>query len=179
MSTYLIGCLHFQHEWMAKYRGFQDSFYHDEYLIEEWNKIVNKNDSVLILGDITMEKKEPYYMLDRLNGHKTAILGNHDMPQHIPELLKYVDKVAGMMDYKGCALTHAPIHPSEMCFYRANIHAHIHHLNKLHECFIPDRYGDIDKENVYATSHKYINVDAKLIDFKPRLLDDLLAQRSL
>lgn len=177
--------MHLGHANMAHHRGFQDEYYHDEHLIEQWNSVVKSpsKDTVIILGDVTMEKTDAYYQLDRLNGHKIVVLGNHDKPQHVPELLKYVDKVAGMMDYKGCALTHCPIHPSEICFYRANIHAHIHHLNRLQEYEALDAYGRSRDGSVITTSsptaHKYINVDAKLIDFKPRLLEELLEQRGI
>lgn len=41
------------------------------------------------------------------------------MKQHVQELLKYVESVAGMIDYKGFALTHCPIHPIELERYRA------------------------------------------------------------
>ena len=167
-----IGCLHLGHKWMAQHRGFNDEFYHDEYLIEQYNKVVHKKDLTYILGDITMETAQHYYQLDRLNGRKIVVLGNHDLVRDTRELLKYVENVAGMIDYKGCCLTHAPIHPNEIGFYRANIHAHIHE-NKLHEIAMVDRYNDPDSR-VQETLHKYINVDAKLIDFKPRSLEELL-----
>lgn len=178
MSTYFIGCLHLGHLNMARYRGFQDEYYHDENLIKCWNKVVNPKDIVWILGDITMEKTEPYYNLDLLNGIKKVVLGNHDQAHHVPELLKYVDRVAGMVDYKGCALTHCPMHPSELSFYRANIHAHIHHINKLYPCEVPDSYGR-ESFILQNTDHKYINVDAKLIDYTPKTLNELLEQRNL
>ncbi len=167
-----IGCFHLGHEWMARHRGFQDSLHHDEYLINQWNKIVNKKDITYILGDITMEKNEHYYLLDQLNGRKIVILGNHDLPKHSKELLNYVESVAGMIDYKGCALTHCPIHPAEISFYRLNIHAHIHE-NKLDEIEYLSRYGD-PGEKVEKTLHKYRCVDAKLINFKPKTLEELL-----
>lgn len=167
-----IGCLHLGHEWMARYRGFQDSLHHDEYLINQWNKIVNKKDITYILGDITMEKSEHYYLLDQLNGRKIIVLGNHDLPKHSKELLNYVESVAGMIDYKGCVLTHCPIHPAEISFCRLNIHAHIHE-NKLEEVEYLSRYGD-PGEKVEKTLHKYRCVDAKLIDFKPKTLEELL-----
>ena len=142
INTYFIGCLHFGHEWMARYRGFNDSVEHDEHLILNWNAVVNPKDIVYILGDITMEKEEFYYQLDRLKGVKHVVLGNHDRYQDVPELLKYVSSVSGAVDWKGCMLTHIPIHPSEVHFYRYNLHAHIHHENKLAECYTPTRYGD-------------------------------------
>lgn len=168
-----IGCLHLGHKWMAQYRGFQDEYYHDEHLIDYWNRTVGKKDLTYILGDVTMEKSNDYYQLDRLNGRKIVVLGNHDLHQHIRKLLDYVESVAGMIDYKGFCLTHAPIHPSEISFYRGNIHAHIHHENKLEDLLTTERYGE-DGNRVSSTIHKYYNVDAKLIDFKPKTIEELL-----
>jgi calcineurin-like phosphoesterase family protein len=167
-----IGCLHLGHKWMAHHRGFQDEFYHDEHIIQEWNKIVCKKDLTYILGDITMESKEYYYLLDQLNGRKIVIMGNHDLHQHTHELLKYVESVAGMIDYKGFCLTHCPIHPAEISFYKGNIHAHIHE-NKLQEVEYLSRYGD-PGEKIESTLHKYFCVDAKVINYKPKLLSELL-----
>lgn len=171
-----MGCLHLGHEAVAKWRGFQDSFYHDEYLIEQWNKVVNKKDLTYILGDVTMETDKHYYKLDRLNGRKVVVLGNHDKYKDIPELLKYVEGVAGMVDYKGCVLTHCPIHPSEISFCRLNIHAHIHN-NKLEELECTPKYGD-EGENKEKTVYKYRCVDAYLLNFKPRTLEELLNEKS-
>lgn len=168
-----IGCLHLGHKWMAQYRGFQDEFYHDEYLIDSWNSVVNKKDLVYILGDITMETTEHYYKLDQLKGRKIVVLGNHDLPNHTKELLKHVDTVAGMVEYKEFCLTHCPIHPSEIGFYKGNIHAHIHHENKLQDFLALNKYGDGDP-GVISTVNKYYNVDAKLIGFKPKTIEELL-----
>ena len=172
MSVRFIGCLHLGHQWMAKHRGFLNSEEHDNHLINEWNKIVNKKDLTFILGDVTMEKKEHYYLLDQLKGRKIVVMGNHDLHNHTKELLNYVESVAGMIDYKGCALTHCPIHPAEISFYRLNIHAHIHE-NKLEEVEYLSRYGD-PGEKIEKTLHKYRCVDAELINYKPKTLEELL-----
>lgn len=177
MNVRFIGCMHFRHPNMAHYRGFQDEYYHDEYLIEKFNSVVtSKKDITYLLGDITMEKIDGYEQLDRLNGIKHVVLGNHDQKQHVRELLKYVEDVAGMIDYKGYTLTHCPIHPNELSFYRGNIHAHIHHRNKLEEVYVAEAYGDKSKIQ-YPTLHKYACVDAKLIDFKPKTLEELFPDK--
>lgn len=173
MSTVrMIGCLHLGHKALATWRGFQDEFYHDEYLIEQWNKTVHKRDLTYILGDVTMETDRHYYQLDRLNGRKVVVLGNHDRWQHVPELLKYVDGVAGAVDYKGYMLTHVPIHVDEVHFYKANLHAHIHHQNLLTEYESWTSYKD-DNSVQKSTKNKYWNCDAMLLDFKPRTLEEL------
>jgi calcineurin-like phosphoesterase family protein len=168
-----IGCLHLGHKSIAKYRGFEDEFEHDEHLIKNWNSVVNKRDLTYILGDITMETDKHYYQLDRLNGRKIVVLGNHDKWQYIPELLKYVDGVGGAVDYKGFLLTHVPIHPSEISFCRGNIHAHIHHKNQLEDCAVPERYGEENK-TLYYTIYKYHCVDAHLINYKPISINELV-----
>jgi calcineurin-like phosphoesterase family protein len=49
---------------------------HDEALIENWNKMVKKGDTVYILGDFAFRDHNHYLMA--LNGKKIIILGNHD-----------------------------------------------------------------------------------------------------
>ena len=166
-----IGCLHLNHLSIAKRRGFEEAFLHDEWLISQWNKTVHKKDTVYILGDVTMETSKPYYMLDKLQGRKIVVLGNHDMHKHTRELLNYVESVAGMVDYKGFCLTHAPIHPCEMGRYRGNIHAHIH-SNLLEEVIVPDKYKDEDSVSI-PTLHKYYCVDAHLVKYIPQTLEQL------
>lgn len=169
-----IGCLHLGHVFAAKIRNFPDVYHHDEYLISAWNKVVNKKDKVYILGDITMETNEHYYQLDRLNGRKTVVLGNHDLPKHVPELLNYVDDVAGMIDYKGYCLTHAPIHPDEMVFYLGNIHAHIHEYVLTEHLVIDRRERSPTFTDTVKTMHKYYNVDAYKVNFIPKTLEELI-----
>jgi calcineurin-like phosphoesterase family protein len=74
-----------------------------------------------------MESAKPYPLLGKLNGRKIIVGGNHDKPTHTKELLKYVDSIAGMVQYKGIFLTHCPVHPREMEYrIKHNIHGHIH-----------------------------------------------------
>jgi calcineurin-like phosphoesterase family protein len=151
---------HFGHRNMAIKRGFKDEEEMNKHIVKQWNSIVSKKDVTYILGDITMEKASQYYWLNELNGIKKVILGNHDEPQHVPELLKYVNNVAAMKylkhkEYGNIILSHAPIHPCELEYrFNINIHGHVH-TNTL-----PDK--------------RYINVCAEVIDYKPKLLSELL-----
>lgn len=147
--VFIISDLHFGHRNMAIKRGFSDEKEHDEHIIDCWNKVVLKKDTVWILGDITMEKSSPYHLLARLNGYKKVVLGNHDQPQHIPELLKYVNSVCGMIKYKGFVLTHCPIHESELGRFWLNIHGHVH------ENSLDDK--------------RYLNVSCEVLDYTPML----------
>lgn len=172
MSTFFIGCLHFGHEAMARWRGFNSSKEHDELIIDNWNETITKKDLVFILGDVTMENPDYYCYLDELNGRKQVVLGNHDLGKYVPELLEYVESVSGMVDYKGFALTHCPIHPNELQFYpNGNIHAHIHHINTVPHQYYKQDYGK--GEGVMDTANKYHHVDAKVINFTPKKLEDI------
>lgn len=143
---------HFNHNSMAIKRGFSSSKEMDEHIIKSWNKVISKRDVTWILGDITMEKSN-YEILNRLNGIKKVVLGNHDEPQHIPELLKYVNSVCGMFKLKNYILTHCPIHESEINRFRKNIHGH------THDIILPD--------------NRYINVCAEVINYTPIRLDSI------
>lgn len=145
--VFLISDLHFGHKNMALKRGFKDEVEHDEHIIKMWNSVVHKRDMVYILGDITMEKPHHYHLLYMLNGRKKVVAGNHDKPQHSNELMKYVDSISGMVQYKGYVLTHCPIHESEIDRFRANIHGHVH------ENTLPD--------------DRYINVSCEVVDYTP------------
>jgi calcineurin-like phosphoesterase family protein len=145
-KVFFISDLHFGHKNMAIKRGFADETEHDNFIIRKWNDIVEKKDTVWILGDITMEKSTSYPLLKKLNGFKKVVLGNHDQPQHVKELLKYVNSVCGMIKYKGFILSHCPIHESEMERYYKNIHGHVHE-----ETITDDRYINVCCEAINYT----------------------------
>ena len=156
-----ISDLHFHHRNMAIKRGFIDEHNMNEYIVSQWNKTVSKRDVTWILGDITMEK-DNYDILDRLNGYKKVILGNHDKPQHVRSLLRHVNSIQSMKyvqdkEFGKSILTHAPIHPCELEYrWPINIHGHVH-------------------ENTLEDK-RYINVCAEAIDYKPKTLAELYGE---
>lgn len=159
-----IADLHLGHTNMATRRGFATVEEHDEHIIASWNSVVDKRDVTYILGDVTMEKKASYALLDRLNGVKHVVLGNHDRRQDVPHLLQHVTSVAGMIQYKGIILTHCPIHPMELEYrFPRNIHGHIHdsQVLLLDSCF--------DEPDL-----RYICVSCERVDYKPKSLTELI-----
>lgn len=158
-----IADLHFSHYNMAVRRGFSSIEEHDEHIIEKWNSVVKKNDVTYILGDITLEKSAPYHLINRLNGIKHVVLGNHDRRQDVNKLLEYVDSVAGMVQYKNNILTHCPIHPMELVHrFSTNIHGHIH-----------DNVVTMDEDGFIVEDKRYICVSCERVDFTPRTLEEL------
>jgi calcineurin-like phosphoesterase family protein len=168
MSTVrFIADLHLSHINMALHRGFSTVEEHDEHIIEKWNSTVHKRDVTYILGDITMEKSSPYHMIDRLNGIKHVVLGNHDRQQDVKKLLEHVNSVAGMVQYKGVMLTHCPIHPMELDYrFNRNIHGHIHEKQVMK---MLDGWEEIDE--------RYICVSCERVDYTPKTLEGLGIKR--
>jgi hypothetical protein len=162
-----IADLHLSHANMATRRGFSTIEEHDEHIIAKWNSVVNKRDVTYILGDVTMEKSSPYPLLDRLNGIKHIVLGNHDRRQDTKKLFEYAESVAGMIQYKGIMLTHAPIHPMELEYrFNKNIHGHIHDkvvMKMLDGWEVPDE--------------RYFCVSCEQVDYLPKSLKDLGIER--
>lgn len=163
-----IADLHLSHQNMATRRGFSTVEEHDEYIIEKWNSVVHKRDVTYILGDVTMEKSAPYELLNRLNGVKHVVLGNHDRRQDVKKLLEYVDSVAGMVQYKGIMLTHCPIHPMELDYrFNKNVHGHIHEKQVM-----VDHWA-----TKYIPDERYICVSCERVDYTPKTLEELGIKR--
>lgn len=78
-SVFFTADTHFSHELVANLRGAQTIEEHDESIIENWNAVVTKRDHVWHLGDLTLKNPPAIsHLLERLNGVKHLVLGNHD-----------------------------------------------------------------------------------------------------
>ena len=77
---YFTSDTHFCHnqEFIYRSRGFFSIGEHDKTIIENWNKIVSKNDIVYHLGDVMLNDNEKgLKYLKSLNGEIHIIRGNH------------------------------------------------------------------------------------------------------
>lgn len=80
-ETWFISDTHFGHKNVLKLsnRPFSSIEEHDEVIFENWNKRVKKNDTIIHLGDFGfLSRSEIGDLLERLNGKKILIRGNHD-----------------------------------------------------------------------------------------------------
>ena len=77
---YFISDTHFGHSNIINIcqRPFESIEQMDNVLIDNWNNIVTNNDIVYIVGDFAGDNADADYYLDKLNGKKILILGNHD-----------------------------------------------------------------------------------------------------
>lgn len=127
----------------------------DEKIIENWNYVVKANDIVYHLGDVYFGK--PRGFLERCQGRKRLILGNHDKGKD-PYLLANFQKIDvwRMFPEHGLILTHVPVHYTsrnpDKC--PINVHGHIHN-------------------NYVIKEEGYVNVSCEMINYTPVNIEDL------
>lgn len=118
--VFVIADLHLGHKKCAALRGFQTTEDHDKAIVNAWNKVVTKRDTVYVLGDIFKLDCIPL-----LNGNKKLALGNHDL-YPIIRYTPFFSKIRSSFEFDNCLLTHIPIHPGQFHRYEMNIHGHTH-----------------------------------------------------
>lgn len=176
MQRWFISDTHFGHENIIRYcnRPFRHADEMDEFMVQEWNKLVKPEDHITHLGDVTMNRggrpqQEAFIrLMSRLNGHKRLHLGNHD---HFPVkvyLEAGFEKVyATWRDDSGILFSHIPVHPLSIGSAQANVHGHIHdHAD----------YPPIDTTNKYGKKVKipYLNISVEKTGYKPIHIDQIL-----
>ena len=99
----------------------------DETMVENWNRMVSKEDTVYVLGDVAYSCRKEYAdsILVRLNGQKKLIAGNHDL-WSTQWYLKHFKYVRGCSHLDNFYLSHTPIHEGSKGRFKLNIHGHIH-----------------------------------------------------
>jgi len=126
MSTFCWADLHLGHKKIIEYSDghrpvSQEN--HDQWIVSQWNSVVNEQDTVYILGDVSFSN-QGWKLLDEMNGRKRLVAGNHDTGR-IPLLKKYFERIYGIHKYQGMWLSHAPIHPWALRG-KVNVHGHCH-----------------------------------------------------
>lgn len=105
----------------------------DEIMVAAWNSVVGPRDKVYHLGDVAIPKNSNMIM-DRLNGTKVLIRGNHDK-QKLSLYSRYFKDVRGSHKIDRFIMTHYPIlELPHWCF--ANIHGHIHEKNVMDKSLV-------------------------------------------
>jgi calcineurin-like phosphoesterase family protein len=153
MSIFLTADTHFSHQGVcnflapdgiSKLRPWDNAEEMDEVLVERWNKVVGPKDKVYHLGDVVINRRG-FKVLERLNGIKILIKGNHDTFR-IEEYLEYFKDVKAY-DKKGdYVLSHVPMHPDCLTRFKRNIHGHLHACNVLQNNELDKRYVCVSVE---------------------------------
>lgn len=120
--------------WKDKEWRDQMNKIHDEWLVKEvFNKWVKSRDTVFILGDLSLAKRViAEKFIDRLNGNKFLILGNHD--RNIDTSTRF-SQITQIKDYRfkregvdiRIALAHYPLASWDKKPHGAwNLYGHVH-----------------------------------------------------
>lgn len=80
-NVFVCADLHFSHKNIIKYenRPFEDIHDMNKQLVRNWNRVVQKDDIVYVLGDVSFAgNSATRELITKLNGRKMLIMGNHD-----------------------------------------------------------------------------------------------------
>jgi len=157
---------HFCHNNIIRYchRPFSDIESMNSHMIESWNKTVTPEDEVYYLGDFSFKatKRSVRYIMNRLNGKKYFIKGNHDRSEYLNNLLnakliewwKYNHDFTYEHEGKtyDFSLSHYPHYPTkemgsestQICLF-----GHVHGIFEHHGTYVHKNGGiDVGVDNV-------------------------------
>lgn len=116
----------------------------DETMVDNWNAVVGPQDTIYHLGDVAIKRKA-LHILERLNGRKILIKGNHDIFK-LKDYLPHFKDIRSYVVRDKMIFSHIPICEFSMERFRVNVHGHTHTFN------LPDpRYINICVEQINYT----------------------------
>jgi calcineurin-like phosphoesterase family protein len=167
-KVFIVSDTHFGHPNIVKFtvngtkiRPFDNFEQHDEALMDNWNRVVGPHDKVYHLGDVSISRKS-LAILDKLNGDKILIRGNHDIFK-LDDYSKHFRDIRSFHVLNGCVFTHAPLHTSCLEKFGCNVHGHTHanHVKRVSDI------GGLE------TDPSYLNVCVEHTNFTPIALDEV------
>ena len=164
MTRYIISDLHLDHANIIKYcdRPFADVDEMNETLIENWNAVVEPEDSVLYLGDFgwwDVENTIEFY--NRLNGEMVLVRGNHDEFKSGEMPFPVVESCTISHENQEFYCEHYPSDVPEDAVWWS-LYGHHHNNDTASFPFI-----DPDERRV--------NVSCELLEYRPLSLDELVS----
>ena len=112
--TYFTSDQHFGHFNIIRlsHRPFASADEMDETMIAKWNAKVKADDTIYVLGDLFFRSANVEPILNRLNGSKHLVLGNHDHSwTGRVRLADYFESVQTMKEIDVCGA------PATLCHY--------------------------------------------------------------
>jgi len=174
-AVFLVSDTHFGHagvcrftrnDGVTKLRPWDSVEEMDEAMVKAWNERVRPNDKVYHLGDVVINRKA-LPIMDRLNGDKVLIRGNHDIFKD-EDYTPYYRSLRGYHVMNGMILSHIPIHPESLGRFGVNIHGHTHANRVMRDLAVCGRDNVIDV--------RYHCVCVEQTDFAPILFEDVIAR---
>jgi calcineurin-like phosphoesterase family protein len=172
-AVFLVSDTHFGHagvcrftrnDGVTKLRPWDSAEEMDEAMVKAWNERVRPNDKVYHLGDVVINRRA-LPIMDRLNGDKVLIRGNHDIFKD-EDYTPYFRSLRGYHVMNGMILSHIPIHPESLGRFGVNIHGHTHANRVMRDLAVCGR------DNVIDTRYHCVCVEQT--DFAPILFEDVI-----
>ena len=134
----------------------------DEELVKRFNETVKPTDKLYILGDVAINRRA-LSTLARLHCKDMVLIkGNHDIFR-LEEYTTYFRDIRAYHVQQNVIMSHIPIHPHEMSRWTGQLHGHLHSNRvMLSGTDLPDL--------------RYVNVCVEHHDYRPVLLNDMIAQ---
>ena len=181
--NYFISDLHFGHKNVLAFdnRPFDNIEQHDQMLIDNWNRVVDIDDDVYILGDISWYNvTRTLEIFNSLNGNIHLIKGNHDakllkgamLRERFMEIVDYKE-LFWEDDGKKIVLSHYPI----PCFNHhhdswIHLYGHVHNSTEWNIM----EYTKRSLESLRIPCNMY-NVGAMMVymNYTPRTLEEIIS----
>ena len=172
-AVFLVSDTHFGHAGVCRFtradgctplRPWDDAAEMDEEMVRRWNDRVGPKDKVYHLGDVVINRRA-LPIMDRLNGDKVLIRGNHDIFRD-DEYRKYFRELRAYHVMNGMILSHIPIHSESLGRFGVNIHGHTHANRVMRDLATSGRTDIIDT--------RYHCVCVEQTDFTPILFEDVM-----
>ena len=156
-------------------RPFTSTEEMDETMIERWNAKVQPQDTVYHLGDVVINKKY-LHLVERLNGRKILIRGNHDIFGDEQYYLAGFEQIHGVRVFVDkFILSHIPLHPDCVTErFKVNVHGHLH----ANEVKMPWGVNADRNEIIYADfpDPRYLCVSVEHTNYEPLHFDEVQAR---
>ena len=187
MGNYYISDTHFGHSNIIHFdnRPFSNVKEMEETIVKNWNERVTNLDTVYILGDFCWNTEEEWIrILDKLNGHKVLVRGNHDLKKMSATLKNKFQQICDSKEitdhHKRIIMSHHP-----MLFYRASYgenvwhfcgHTHNHTSEEMMRQNFVEQLIQNSKED-YDNKGHIINVGCMMdyMNYTPRTADELIS----
>lgn len=171
-NTWFISDTHFGHANILTFkdnegnliRPFKSCEEMDETMVENWNKVVKPKDRVYHLGDVVMNRR-CLPILNRLNGRKVLIKGNHDIFK-LNDYTPYFEDIRAYKIYlkQGIICSHIPLHPDQFNHrFKTNVHGHLHQNLIM-----------FNHKGSYKPDETYINICVEHTNYTPVSFDEIL-----
>lgn len=168
-NTYIVSDTHFGHDKVVDLCHRPKNWV--DILFRSWYQRVNKNDTVIHLGDLAlMDRPDPFWKdIKSLPGRKYLLRGNHDTLSKAFYLEKAgfivvePDQLEGSFGVKReqqfVTFSHQPLTTDDLFDWDINIHGHIHNYGW------PSHITNMNKD------HRNVSLD--VMDYKVVLVNDV------